>query len=64
MKFITVVIGVISVALVFVIERLGTILELLGTFNGVTLGPLLGVFTMGMIFPFANRKVRNIEDTR
>ncbi|KAF2887372.1 hypothetical protein ILUMI_18801 [Ignelater luminosus] len=56
MKIITTIIGLTSVALIFIVERLGTILELIGTLHGVTLGPLLGVFTMGMVFPFANKK--------
>lgn len=57
MMIITVVIGLLSVALIFVVERLGTILQLMSTLHGITFGPLLGVVTMGMVFPFANKRV-------
>ncbi|KAF2894935.1 hypothetical protein ILUMI_11239, partial [Ignelater luminosus] len=56
MKIITVVLGLISVLLIFVVERLGTILELMLSLRGITTGPILGIFTMGMLFPVANRK--------
>ncbi|KAF2892443.1 hypothetical protein ILUMI_13728 [Ignelater luminosus] len=56
MKIITVVIGLVSVGMIFIIDKLGTLIELLSTLSGATLGPILGVFTMGMLFPFANKK--------
>lgn len=58
MKCIVVVIGVISTALVFVVEHLGSILPLSVSFGGMVNGPLLGMFTLGMLVPFANSKVK------
>ncbi|KAF2892441.1 hypothetical protein ILUMI_13726, partial [Ignelater luminosus] len=56
MKIITAVIGLMSVGMIFVVEKLGTLIELIGTLTGATVGPILGAFTMGMLFPFANTK--------
>lgn len=57
MKLITLIVGIVSVSLVFIVERLGTILELITTLGGATIGPLMGLFLLGIFFPFANRKV-------
>ncbi|GJQ68456.1 hypothetical protein Trydic_g17034 [Trypoxylus dichotomus] len=56
LRLIVVVVGIISTTLVLVVEHLGGILALSIAFSGITSGPLLGLFTMGMIFPFANSK--------
>ncbi|XP_047115232.1 sodium-coupled monocarboxylate transporter 2-like [Schistocerca piceifrons] len=56
MQGIVLAVGVICVALVFVVEKLGTVLELGYSIAGVTSGALLGVFTLGMLFPWANGK--------
>lgn len=48
--------GLLTFALVFVAEQLGNVLSAaLGIF-GMVGGPLLGVFTLGMFFPWANSK--------
>lgn len=57
MKLLVVILGVICVALVFVVEKLGTVLEISISLGAITGGPVLGLFTMGMLFPFANTKV-------
>lgn len=57
LKIIVVIIGVICTSLVLVVEHLGGILPLTIAFSGVTYGPLLGLFLMGMVFPFVNAKV-------
>lgn len=57
LKMIVVIIGVVSTALVLVVENLGGILPLTIAFSGVTSGALMGLFTLGMIFPWANSKV-------
>nr|CAD7449459.1 unnamed protein product [Timema bartmani] len=57
MKSIVVVAGAISIAMVFVVERLGGILQVAIAANGVTSGATLGIFVNGMFFPWANSKV-------
>lgn len=57
LKLIVVIVGVVSISLVFVIEHLGGLLALSISFSGMTSGPLLGLFTMGMLVPWANSKV-------
>lgn len=59
MKMIVVVVGLLSLGLVFVVDRLGGIVEVALSFNGITSGPSLGLFTLGMLFPSANANVRN-----
>jgi len=54
----TVIIGIISVALVFVVERMSSHVLQLGIANGsVVQGPLLGLFSMGLLCPSINSKV-------
>ncbi|KAF4518175.1 hypothetical protein B566_EDAN007867 [Ephemera danica] len=48
--------GVICVALVFVVEHLGGVLQVTISLNGITIGSMLGVFTLGMFFPRATSK--------
>lgn len=57
MKLIAVTTGLISVVLVFIVEKLGGVLEVSLSLHGITAGPLLGLFTLGMLFPSANTKV-------
>lgn len=57
LKLIVVIIGVIATSLVLVVEHLGGILPLSIAVSGVTSGPLLGLFALGMLFPSANSKV-------
>ncbi|XP_012533313.1 sodium-coupled monocarboxylate transporter 1 [Monomorium pharaonis] len=56
MKGIVVVTGVISVILVFLVERLGSVFQIGVSMRGVTDGPLLGLFVLGMLVPWANAK--------
>nr|CAD7402664.1 unnamed protein product [Timema cristinae] len=56
MKSIVVVVGAISLAMVFVVEKLGGILQVAIAANGVTSGATLGIFVNGMFFPWANSK--------
>uniref|UniRef100_A0AAR5PFT8 Sodium/solute symporter n=1 Tax=Dendroctonus ponderosae TaxID=77166 RepID=A0AAR5PFT8_DENPD len=53
MKMIVATIGVICVGLVFVVEKLGTLIQAAGSIGAITAGPLLGVFCLGMFFPGA-----------
>lgn len=46
MKGVVFLVGIVSTALVFVVEKLGTVLQLQMSIAGVTAGPVFGVFTM------------------
>lgn len=48
--------GAISVGLVFLVERLGPVFQIAVSTRGVTDGPLLGLFVLGMMVPWANTK--------
>lgn len=54
MKCIVVILGTFCTGMVFVVENLDSALPLSISFGGVASGPLLGIFTLGMMIPFAN----------
>ncbi|KAL7298032.1 hypothetical protein TKK_0009039 [Trichogramma kaykai] len=56
MKLTVVVIGVVCVALVLLVEKLSGLIQAGKSLSGITAGPLLGIFTLGMFFPSANSK--------
>lgn len=47
-------------ALVFIVEKMGTILQLTMTLESMTMGPQLGVFSMGILMPWVDATVRNV----
>ena len=51
--------GVLCFGLVFVAANLGNVLEAALSIFGIIGGPLLGVFTLGIFFPWANAKVHS-----
>lgn len=53
--------GALSFGLVFAVERLGPVLQLALSFNGMAGGVTLGLFSLGMFCPWANAKVLNIN---
>lgn len=53
-KVIAVMFGIVSVALVAAAENLGNITQAALSIFGMISGPILGVFTLGMLFPWAN----------
>ncbi|XP_033223744.1 sodium-coupled monocarboxylate transporter 1-like [Belonocnema kinseyi] len=55
-RWISILFGAISFALVFVVERLGGVLEVALSFNGMVGGVTLGLFSLGMFVPWANSK--------
>lgn len=55
-KWISALFGVLSFALVFVVEQLGSVLQVALSFNGMVGGVVLGLFTLGMFVPWANAK--------
>ncbi|XP_052737440.1 sodium-coupled monocarboxylate transporter 1 [Bicyclus anynana] len=55
-KWVCLACGALSFGLVFAVERLGPVLQLALSFNGMTGGVSLGLFSLGMLFPWANAK--------
>lgn len=64
MKLFVVILGVLNLGLLFLVEKLGTILQLSISLSGVTAGPLLGLFTYGMTSKRATSKVRAIIELK
>ncbi|XP_075214684.1 sodium-coupled monocarboxylate transporter 1-like [Lycorma delicatula] len=56
MKAVVIIIGTICTILVFVVEKLGMLIQAGKSLGAITAGPLLGMFTLGMLFPKANAK--------
>ncbi|KAK9293678.1 hypothetical protein QLX08_011424 [Tetragonisca angustula] len=54
MKLTVVLTGTLCVTLVFLVEKLTGLIQAAKSLSGITAGPLLGIFTLGMFFPFAN----------
>lgn len=57
MKGLVVINGTVCVILIFLVEKLGSVLQISLSFSGMTAGPILGLFTLGMLFRKANAKV-------
>lgn len=57
LKIIVFVVGLLCTCLVFAVERMGEIISITLTIVGLTQGPLLGIFTLGVLFPTANHHV-------
>lgn len=57
MRSVVVVIGLICVGMVYVVEKMGTVLQLTMSLEAITNGPLLGIFTMGIFLPWIKSKV-------
>lgn len=47
-------IGLLTTAMVFIVEHLGPVLQLAISVTGITYGPLLGVFVAGLFMPWIN----------
>lgn len=56
MKSAVLIAGIIAWGLVFVIERLGEILQINYLMDGITEGAMLGLFLLGMLFPSCSTK--------
>ncbi|XP_053624569.1 sodium-coupled monocarboxylate transporter 1-like [Plodia interpunctella] len=54
MKVIVVVIGAICVALVFLVEHMGALIQAGKSLAGITAGSLLGLFSLGLFLPWTN----------
>lgn len=49
-------VGVLTMSLVFIVDKLGPVLELLLSLLGLTTGPILGVFVIGILMPWIRSK--------
>ncbi|KAJ4433292.1 hypothetical protein ANN_15551 [Periplaneta americana] len=56
LRIVVFIIGAICVFMVFIVEKLGGILQLAYATSGVTSGAFLGLFSLGIFFPRANSK--------
>ncbi|XP_073839879.1 sodium-coupled monocarboxylate transporter 1-like isoform X4 [Musca autumnalis] len=56
MRTVVVVCGLSSIGLVYVVEKLGMVLQLSATLQSIVYGPMLGIFTVGMLMPWLNEK--------
>ncbi|XP_058803067.1 sodium-coupled monocarboxylate transporter 2-like [Phymastichus coffea] len=55
-KSVVVVLGLVALGLVFVVEKLGGVLSVTNSLAAIAAGVSFGVFTLGMLFPWANSK--------
>jgi insulin-like growth factor 2 mRNA-binding protein 1 len=56
MRGVVVAVGILCVILVFIVEKMGAVLQLTYNLGGVTSGPLFGIFIMGLTMPWINNK--------
>ena len=56
MKSIVLLFGALCVGLVFVVEKLGAVLQLSMSLGAMTCGPSFGIFCGGILFPWMNEK--------
>lgn len=52
MRLIIVIFGLITLSMVFIVEKLGPVLQLAISVSGITYGPLMGIFVIGMFMPW------------
>lgn len=63
MRSVVVCVGIICVALVIVVQKMGTVLQLTMSLEAITNGPLLGIFTMGILMPWISSNVNAQKTT-
>ncbi|KAH8313511.1 hypothetical protein KR067_007409 [Drosophila pandora] len=56
MRLVVVTFGVSSIFMVYVVEKLGMVLQLSATLQSSLYGPMLGIFTVGMLMPWVGEK--------
>ena len=57
MQVVVVLFGALCVALVFVVEKLGVVLQLSASLSSISQGPVLAVFIEGIFLPWVNSTV-------
>uniref|UniRef100_A0A0K8T9N2 Sodium-coupled monocarboxylate transporter 2 n=1 Tax=Lygus hesperus TaxID=30085 RepID=A0A0K8T9N2_LYGHE len=55
-KTLVVVFGTVSVLGVYVIKRFGNLVMIVAYCTGLTIGPVVGIFILGLLFPWATNK--------
>lgn len=60
MRLAVAIFGAICVALVFVVEHLGSVLQLSASLGSISNGPLLGIFTIGVLLPWIGGTVSEL----
>lgn len=63
LKVLVVVYGILSIALSFCAHFVGPLLQASLTILGIIGGPMLAVFTLGILIPYANQKVTINRDS-
>lgn len=58
MRSVVVGMGAICLALVVVVQKMGTVLQLTMSLEAITNGPLLGIFTIGVLLPWIGSTVK------
>jgi len=56
-RLVVVGVGALCVCLVYVVEHMGTVLQLTMSLEAITNGPLFGIFTIGLFLPWINGNV-------
>ncbi|KAH8404261.1 hypothetical protein KR215_002695 [Drosophila sulfurigaster] len=56
MRLVVVIFGISSIFMVYVVEHLGMVLQLSATLQSSLYGPMLGIFTVGMLMPWVGEK--------
>ncbi|XP_022209741.2 sodium-coupled monocarboxylate transporter 1 isoform X3 [Drosophila obscura] len=56
MRLVVILFGISSIFMVYVVEKLGMVLQLSATLQSSLYGPMLGVFTVGMLMPWVGEK--------
>ncbi|KAH8293445.1 hypothetical protein KR054_000584, partial [Drosophila jambulina] len=56
MRLVVVTFGISSIFMVYVVEKLGMVLQLSATLQSSLYGPMLGIFTVGMLMPWVGDK--------
>lgn len=57
MRLVVIIFGISSIFMVYVVEHLGMVLQLSATLQSSLYGPMLGIFTVGMLMPWVGEKV-------
>lgn len=60
MRSVVVVLGLICVFMVYVVEKMGTVLQLTMSLEAITNGPLFGIFTIGIFLPWIKSRVSSV----
>lgn len=60
MRLVVVIFGISSIFMVYVVEHLGMVLQLSASLQSSLYGPMLGIFTVGMLMPWVGEKVQKV----